>query len=132
MIKLLIQGDLLTGPPLFGTKMKKRLTSQPEALSDKGFHGTEAAVASMAFFHFGTDMGGLKKSPCMNQPQEAVGPEGVSPPDFEFVKGCCQGSCRGSCQTSCQGPCQDSCHDGCGGQWRRWRRWRRRSCQRRS
>ena len=57
MIKLLIQGDLLTGPPLFGTKMKKRLTSQSEALSDKGFHGTAAPVnSSLAFFHYGTEI----------------------------------------------------------------------------
>ena len=50
MIKLLIQGDLLTGPPLFGTKMKKRLTSQSEALSDEGFHGNAGMVGLLAFF----------------------------------------------------------------------------------
>ena len=40
----------LTGPPLFSTKMKKGLTSQPEALSDEGFHGTAALVGSLPFF----------------------------------------------------------------------------------
>ena len=40
----------LTGPPLFSTKMKKGLTSQPEALSDEGFHGTAALFGSLVFF----------------------------------------------------------------------------------
>ena len=55
----------LTGPPLFSTKMKKGLTSQPEALSDEGFHGTAALVGSLAIFSFSTEQEGqLKKSPC--------------------------------------------------------------------
>ena len=45
---------LLTGPPLFSTKMKK-LTRRPEDLSEEGFHGTAAPVGSLAFFHFGCE-----------------------------------------------------------------------------
>ena len=32
--------------------------SQPEALSDEGFHETAAQVGSLASFHFGTEQGG--------------------------------------------------------------------------
>ena len=38
--------------------MKKRLTSQPEALSDEGYHETTPPVGSLAFFHLGTEQGG--------------------------------------------------------------------------
>ena len=33
----------------------KKATSQTEALSDEGSHGTAALVGSLALFHFGTD-----------------------------------------------------------------------------
>ena len=46
--------------------MKKGLTSQPEALSDEGFHGTAAPVGSLAIFSFSTEQGGpVEKSPCI-------------------------------------------------------------------
>ena len=51
-----IQSDFFNCPPLFRVKMKKaNETSQEEALSDEGFHGTAASVGSLACFHFGTE-----------------------------------------------------------------------------
>ena len=39
---------------------EKSLTSQPEALSDEGFHRTAAPVGSLAVFHFGTEQVGWR------------------------------------------------------------------------
>ena len=40
----------------------KKATSQTEALSDEGSHGTAALVGSLAFFHFGTEQGSQLKN----------------------------------------------------------------------
>ena len=45
-----IQGDLFNWPSLVQYQHEKRLKSQPEALSDEGFHGTAAQFGSLAFF----------------------------------------------------------------------------------
>ena len=44
-----IQGDLFNWPSLVQYQHEKRLKSQPEALSDEGFHGTAAPVSLLAF-----------------------------------------------------------------------------------
>ena len=45
-----MHGNFLTGPPLFCAKMKKRLTSQPEALSGEGFIELQFRLARWHFF----------------------------------------------------------------------------------
>ena len=46
-----VKGYFSNCPPLFRVKMKKaNETSQEEALSDEGFHGTAAQFGSLAFF----------------------------------------------------------------------------------
>ena len=40
--------------PLVQCQKDKRLTSQPEALLDEGFHGTAALVGSLAISDIGT------------------------------------------------------------------------------
>ena len=62
---------LLTGPPLFSTKMKK-LTRQPEDLSEEGFHKTAAPVGSLAFFHFGCEHW-TRRDQLKNHPVSYVG-----------------------------------------------------------
>ena len=43
-----IQGDYFNWPPLVQYQDDETPTSQPEALSDEGFHGTSALVGSLA------------------------------------------------------------------------------------
>ena len=42
-------------PPLVQYQNEKWRTSQPEALSDEGFHATAASVGSLVCFHFSTE-----------------------------------------------------------------------------
>ena len=62
---LLYTGWLLNWPFLVQYWNERRLTSQPEALSDERFYGTAFLVGSLAFYNCGTEP--KKISPCITK-----------------------------------------------------------------